>query len=400
MENQFLEPYLSSLYTCIKCRDCMSGREGFRQVCPMTERYGFFSYSGGGMVTLGRGIWEGAVEWSKDVSNVIYNCTMCGGCAENCENTAYLTNEYFNQLSLVQMMRRELVNRGFAPPLARDYFKSILQYGNPFKLPEEERGKWAEGTGIEPYSGQEYLYYVGDIGSYDERGQKCARAVGECLIKLGVSFGILGDKEVSDGNEVNTMGECAEDGLFQFLAEKNIQQYNEMGIKKVVTLSPHGYNAMKNEYPRFGGDFEVVHYTELLSDLTKHNDVGFSEYEKRVTYHDPCYLGRHNNQYDAPRNVLKALQGIDLIEMESSREHAFCCGGGGGNFFTDMLGNHENSPNRIRARQAYERGAEVLAVACPMCAKMLEDGIKAENLEERMQVKDIAEIINASLGVE
>jgi Fe-S oxidoreductase len=363
----------------------------------MTERYGFFSYSGGGMVTLGRGIWEGAVEWSKDVSNVVYNCTMCGGCAENCENIAYLTNEYFNHLSLVQMMRRELVNRGFAPPLARDYFKSILQCGNPFKLPEEERGKWAEGTEIEPYSEQEYLYYVGDIGSYDERGQKCARAVGECLLKLGVSFGILGGKEVSDGNEVNTMGECAEDGLFQFLAEKNVQQFNEIGVKKVVTLSPHGYNAMKNEYPRFGGDFEVIHYTQLMSDLLEHNSVGPAKNEKRITYHDPCYLGRHNNQYDDPRSVLKAVPGIEMIEMECSREHGFCCGGGGGNFFTDMLGNYENSPNRIRARHAYETGAQVLAVACPMCAKMLEDGIKAENLEEKILVKDIGEIVSASL---
>ena len=212
-----------------------------------------------------------------------------------------------------------------------------------------------------------------------------------------MSFGILGNKEMSDGNEVNTMGECAEDGLFQFLAEKNIQEYNEMGVQKVVTLSPHGYNAMKNEYPRFGGEFEVVHYTQVFSDLLRHDRVGFSEYEKRITYHDPCYLGRHNHQYDAPRKVLKAVPGIDMVEMECSREHAFCCGGGGGNFFTDMLGNHENSPNRIRARHANERGAEVLAVACPMCAKMLEDGIKAEKLEERIQVKDIGEIINASL---
>jgi Fe-S oxidoreductase len=295
------------------------------------------------------------------------------------------------------MMRRELVNRGYAPPLARDYFKSILQYGNPFKLPEEERAKWAEGTGIEPYSGQEYLYYVGDIGSYDERGQRCARAVGECLVELGVSFGILGEKEVSDGNEVNTMGECAEDGLFQFLAEKNVQHLNELGVRKVVTLSPHGYNAMKNDYPRFGGDFEVVHYTHLLADLPGQNHAGLSEYEKRVAYHDPCYLGRHNKQYDVPREVLKNVPGIDIIEMECSREHAFCCGGGGGNFFTDMLGNQKNSPNRIRARQAYESGAQVLAVACPMCAKMLEDGIKAENLERSMEVKDIAEIVNASL---
>ena len=165
-------------------------------------------------------------------------------------------------------------------------------------------------------------------------------------------------------------------------------------MKKIVTLSPHSYNAMKNNYL---AKFEVFHYTQLLRDLIKAGKLHVKEFKAKVTYHDSCFLGRYNNEYDAPREILTAIPGIELIEMERNRENAFCCGGGGANFYTDILGGGKDSPSRIRVREAYDTGANILAVACPICMMMLEDAVKTEGLEERLAIKDISEIVNESL---
>lgn len=393
MHDPILKPYMPTLYTCIKCRGCIVGGPEFKDVCPMNERFGFFSYSSGGVVSVARGIWEGAVEWTKDLSDLVYACTMCRACAEYCRNKAYISNEYMNVPVLVGLLRRELVSRGIVPPLVRNYLKSIQTYGNPFSRPETERADWAKNNGIEIYSGQEYLFFVGDVGSFDERGQKSARAVAKCLTKAGISFGILGQEEFSDGNEVKVMGESEEGGLFDYIAQNNIEKFKARGVKKIVTLSPHGYNAFKNEYSDFNGSFEVIHYTQLLAQLAAEKKLSPRKSSLKVTYHDPCFLGRYNGEYEAPRSLLAAIPGMELREMELARNEAFCCGGGGSNFFTDKLGKSKDSPNRIRIRQACDSGAEVIAVACPRCSKMLDDAVKDEGLEGKLKVKDIAEII-------
>lgn len=386
----YLTQIIPSLYTCLKCRGCITSKSECKPVCPMSERFGFFSYSAGGMICLARALYEGVVDYSNEVAEVVYACTTCRACAEQCRNVYYLTNEYFSVPYLVEKMREELVIRGKVPPLVRDYLKSIDLYGNPYSKPGSKRGTWAEGLGIPSYSGQEFLFYVGDVGSFDERGIKTAQAVGTLLVKSGVSIGILSNEEISDGNEVKTMGEY---GLFELLAEKNIQKFMKLGVKKIVTLSPHGYNSIKNEYKKMGGDFEVFHYTQLLSKLIEEGKLTPPKLKAKVTYHDPCYLGRYNHEYEAPRKVLRSIQGLELIEMGQIKEEAFCCGGGGGNFFTSMLGSGVSSPSRVRIRQAYDTGAEVLAVACPVCAKMLDDAVKDEGLDEKLKVRDIAEII-------
>jgi Fe-S oxidoreductase len=386
----FLGQYVQSLYTCAKCRNCMTSNAEYKPVCPMTERFGFFSYSSGGMVSLARSIYEGALDWNNEVADVVYTCTMCGACAKQCGNIYYLTNDYFNVQNLVEKMREELVNRGKVPPIVRDYLKSVELYGNPYNKPGGKRGKWAEGLGIPSYSGQEYLFYVGDVGSFDERGIQIAKNVGNLLLKSGVSMGILGSEEITDGNDLKTLGES---GLFELVSEKNIQKFGNLGVKKIVALSPHGYNILKNEYGKIGGKFEVFHYTQLLAKLIGDGKIILSEQKKKVTYHDSCYLGRHNQEYETPRKVLQSIPGVELVEMSLIKEEAFCCGGGGGNFFTSMLGSGARSPSRIRVRQACDTGAEVLAVACPICAKMLDDAVKDEGLEEKLEVRDIAEII-------
>jgi len=296
---------------------------------------------------------------------------------------------------LVEQLRGELLNRGKVPASVRDYLKSIDLFGNPYQKPAVKRGQWAEGLGISSYSGQEFLFYVGDVGSFDERGIGVARAVTTLLMKSGVSMGVLGSEEISDGNDVKALGE---QGLFELMAERNITLFNKLGVKKIITLSPHGYNSIKNEYRKKRGDFEVFHYTQVLDRLIGNGKLLVPELKAKVTYQDPCYLGRHNSEYESPRRILTSIPGLELVEMTQVKEEAFCCGGGGGNFFTNMLGSGVNSPGRIRVRQAFETGAEVLAVACPLCAKMLDDAVKDEGLDGRLKVRDIAEIVTETLG--
>jgi Fe-S oxidoreductase len=215
------------------------------------------------------------------------------------------------------------------------------------------------------------------------------------LTESGVSFGILGNDEECCGNEVYMLGEM---GLFQSLAEKNVRKFKELGVKKIVTLCPHGYNAMKNNYPRLDGGFEIYHYTELLAELVKSKRLKLRHNSIKVTYQDPCFLGRYNNVYDEPRQVLQSIPGLELREMERHKKDAFCCGGGSGNFVMDLLAGDENSPARVRVREAYATGAEALAVACPACMTMLTDAVKAENLETKLAVKDISQLLKESLS--
>jgi Fe-S oxidoreductase len=325
------------------------------------------------------------IQPSQRFAEILFSCVACANCQEYC---VYPFKD--DLLAVFEETKTALVNGGLAPPAVRDYFKAIHVNGNPYKLPQEQRGRWAEGTGLEEFSGQEYLFYVGCVGSYDEIGMRMARSVGLMLKEAGYSIGYLGSRETCDGNEVKVLGET---GLFSLLAEENIRKFREMGVKKVITLDPHALNVFRKEYPKLGADFQVWHFTEVLGQAVKQGRIVPSPYRVRVTYHDPCYLGRHNRIFKPPRSVLKRIPDLEVVEMRRSKEDSFCCGGGGGNFFTDILGGGEDSPNRVRIREAADTGAELLAVTCPTCAKMLTDALKAEDLQGRMEVVDLAEIL-------
>jgi Fe-S oxidoreductase len=285
--------------------------------------------------------------------------------------------------------RGDMVEKGRIPSRVARFFEAVYGYGNPFRQLRSDRAAWANGT--KKYAaGDEYLLYVGCLGSYDENAQKMARDLVDILNASGVSFGILGEEEECCGNEVHMLGET---GLFQNLAEKNSQKFKELGVRKVITLCPHGYNTMKNMYPASGGNFEVYHYTQIVNDLIKQNKIMPVQVKAKVTYHDPCFLGRYNNIYDEPRHTLQSVPGVELVEMERNRKDAFCCGGGSGNFVTDLLAGSADSPARIRAREAYETGADTLAVACPSCLTMLTDAVKAEDLDDKLALKDISQIL-------
>lgn len=377
--------YEEIIHRCFRCGYCKFTSDYTDFNCPTYRKFRFETYSPGGRMWLIRAWLNNEIENSERFQEIIFSCATCANCVEHCVFT--FSEDLVN---IFMAAREDLVNKGIIPPPVRDYLKNINISGNPYKEPAGERGMWAQGTAVKPYDGQEYLFYVGDVGSYDERGKRIAKAVAGLLAKAQVSFGILGERENSDGNEVKTLGEA---GLFQFLAEQNIKLFKELGVRKIITLDPHALNAFRKFYPPLGGTFEVFHYSQVLLPLIQAQALALHEYRAKVTYHDPCYLGRHNGEYKAPRRILQAVPGLEFVEMDQHGENAFCCGGGGGNFFTDILGGGDDAPNRIRVRHAMETGASIIAVACPQCAKMLEDGLKAEELEQSLEVLDLAEIV-------
>ena len=380
-----LEDYENIIHRCFRCGYCRLP-SGFSQFdCPSYNRFRFETYSLGGMIWLIRAWVRREIEWTESLAKILYSCTACNNCIESCK---FPFNEDKDIVNIILAARQEMVENGLVIPRVARFFRNIEDCSNPYRETRENRNKWAEGTEIHQYAGEEFLYYVGCVGSYDERGQQVAKALGAVLLEAGLSFGVLGAKEECDGNEVNMLGEKR---IFEMLVEKNIKMFEELGVRKIITLSPHSYNAFKNHYPN---NFEVFHYTQILSDLVKEKRLDVRKgLNAKVTYHDPCFLGRHNSEYESPREILNAIPGIELVEMERSRENAFCCGGGSGNFYTDFFGGGEYSPARIRVREAYETGANILAVACPACMTMFTDAVKSEELEEKLIVRDISEVV-------
>ena len=377
------------VHRCFRCGYCKfpAGYQDFN--CPPYRQFGFDTYSSGGRMWLINAWLKGEIKAGERLAHILFSCVACGNCAEQC---VYTFKEYLPEIFIAA--KSEMVAAGLVPPGVRDYFKAVSVNGNPFKAPREERGRWAEEAGVPVFAGHDELFYTGCVGSYDEAGRKMAHSVGSLLMETGSSIGVLGPEEVCDGNDARAMGET---WLFEELAKENIRLFNEREVKRVVTLDPHAYNTFKRDYPSLGATFRVSHYTEKLARLVREGRLKPGDYKVRATYHDPCYLGRYNQVYDAPRSVLKAIPGLELVEMERHRENSLCCGGGGGNFFTDILGVGEDSPGRVRVREALDTGAEILAVACPLCAKMLTDALKAEQADDRMEVMDVAEIVRRAL---
>lgn len=375
------------LHRCFRCGWCKFPMDFSNINCPSYLKYSFETYSPGGRLWLIRGLLNKEIEATNRFKEIVYSCATCKSCTVSCaipEIKNYIVD-------MVIDARQDLVATGKLPSSIKNYFTEIYNNGNPFKKLQSERGKWADGLGVLDYKDQDYLFYVGNAGSFDEIAIKMTRAVASILIDVGVSFGILGIDETSDGNDVRTMGE---QDLFVYLAEKNIHIFKERGVKKIITLSPHSFNVFQNDYPQFGIKFEVYHYTDVLIKYLPKLNLGVTNL--KVTYHDPCYLGRWNNKYFFPRQILQSVPGITMLEMPRNQGSALCCGGGGGNYYSDVLGSGQMSPARVRIREAFATGADVIAVSCPICLKMLDDALKDEGLDDRIRVMDIAQILNES----
>jgi len=379
------------IYHCLKCGACRIAYPEYMPICPSGERFGFDSYYAIGRVEIARALLEGRLDPDEKLARRVFTCTSCGACDEQCRPA--VGNR---PLQVIEELKADLVEKGYLPASLKNFLKSVHLYGNPYQKPREARGEWALGSGLEEYAGQEYLLYIGSEGCFDPRAQKIALALVAILQKSGISFGFLGSRESCDGNEVGRIGEK---GLFELLAAENIKTFKDLGVSKIITLSPHSYHTFKNDYPQLGGEFEVIHYTGLVNQLIKEGRLKPQKAVKaRVTYHDPCFLGRYNGDYQPAREILEAVPGVELLEMERIKRNSFCCSGGGANYFADLLGGGgEDNPARIRVREASETGAQILAVACPGCAVMLNDAPGAEGLEDRIIVRDLAEILLEAL---
>jgi Fe-S oxidoreductase len=280
---------------------------------------------------------------------------------------------------------------------------SLTGEGNPLNEKREDRAKWAEGLSVKAFNEEtEILYFPGCYLSYDPRLKKVAVATAGILKKAGVNFGILGSKENCCGESIRKTGD---EELFKRLAKENIKTFIDNGVKRVLVSSPHCYHTFKNEYPEFMVNFEVVHIAQYLAELIDAGRLELGkEYAKKVTYHDPCYLGRHNGIYDPPREALKAVPGLELCEMPEARENSLCCGGGGGRIWMETPKGERFSD--IRLEQATGVGAEVLVTACPYCITHFEEsrlmlaegeGNPAGN-GNKLEIKDLTEIIQEALS--
>ncbi|HOD27721.1 MAG TPA: (Fe-S)-binding protein [Syntrophales bacterium] len=374
------------LHRCFRCGWCKMPLNYTDFNCPSYLQYRFESFTAGGRMWLIRAWQQGEIPAGERLAQILFTCVTC----KNCVQTCAMAGIREQLVDIFMAAKGELAERGLVPPPVRDYLKAMQTHGNPYKRPDAERARWAEGLDLPRYSGQAYLFYVGDEGAFDELGIGMARSVARLLGEAGVDFGILAEAETSDGNDVRAAGE---ETLARALAEKLTGKLNDLGVKKVVTLSPHAFNIMKTDYPAWGGAFVVKHWTQVISRRLR--ALAPAGTALKVAFHDPCYLGRWQGEYEAPRALLKAVPGLALLEMPRNRQNALCCGGGGGNFFTDILGHGGDQAARVRVREAVETGADVLAAACPLCLKMLDDAVKAEGLDDRLAVRDLATLLLA-----
>jgi len=317
--------------------------------------------------------------------DALWSCTTCRSCEEQCP-------VFVEHVGKIVDMRRNLVlmESRFPSELTR-VFKNMEVNGNPWGVGWADRADWAEGLEVPVLSDvgeAEYLYWVGCAGSLDDRNKKVSAAMVEILRRAGVDFAILGTEEKCCGDAARRSGN---EYLFQMLAEENVNTLKEHGVKKIITACPHCFNTLKNEYPQFGGSFEVIHHTTFIADLIADGRLRPTKpLAQRVAYHDSCYLGRYNDIYEAPREVVRRAGG-SLVEMDRSRYKSFCCGAGGGRMWMEeTLG---QKINELRTAEALAKEPEVICTACPFCLTMFDDGVKAHEAAERVRTLDLAEIV-------
>ncbi len=369
------------LLGCIQCGKCTGG-------CPVARKT---------VLNIRSLIYQMLVEPELDVAAhpELWDCTCCFTCVERCPKDV-------RPAELIIGLRGQLVESGRIPETIGAALMGTFRQGNPTGMAREDRAAWVDGTEVKAaQEGCELLYFVCCTASYDPRVQPVARALVRAFQAADLDFGTLGTEESCCGNEVRRMGEI---GLFEMLVEENSELIRSVGASRLVTTSPHCFNTFKNEYSLDG--MEILHYTQLIAELIEQGRLKFShppnlpgreaEGKVTVTYHDPCFLGKQNHIFDEPRAILKAIPGVKLVEMDRNRERSLCCEGGGGRMWAEGT-NLEERLAFQRVHEAAETGAEVLAVACPFCLLTLEDAVKVQGLESRLQVMDIMELVDLAL---
>lgn len=320
----------------------------------------------------------------------LWACTTCNACVYECP----VTIEHVD--SIIDMRRNLVLMEAQFPQELNTIFKNLETNFTPWAFNHQDRAAWAEGMDIKTMADDskgEVLFWVGCAGSYDDRYKKVTKAFAELMQKAGVDFRILGTEEKCNGDTARRLGN---EYLAQMMMQENIETLNNYGVTKIVTGCPHCYNSLKNEYPQFGGNFEVVHHSEMIEDLVTSGKIELKDEEvkSKVTFHDSCYLGRYNDIYDSPRSPLTKIKGMDLVEMERNKDKGFCCGAGGGRMFMEETEGQRINENRTE--EALKTNADTIASACPFCMTMMTDGVKSFDKQEEVEVKDIAEIVLAN----
>jgi len=426
----FTQKQMLDLYSCVECGRCTN-------MCPATGTgkmlspmdlivklrdhltftgavvtkqkpwvpYQFFANTKGNQLAMAAGAEGAVIEDIYSPSLIgdviteeeIWACTTC----RNCEDQCPVMNEHVDKI--IDLRRYLTMTEGKVNSDAQRAMTNIERQGNPWGLNRKEKENWRD---LDPTiniptvkelkkSGEEmeYLFWVGSMGAFDNRSQKIALAFCRLLNEAGVKFAILGNKEKNSGDTPRRLGN---EFLFQELATANIDEFEKNDVKKIVTIDPHAYNIFKNEYQDFGWKGEVYHHTELLNELIEENRLVLNhEVDETIVFHDSCYLGRYNDVYDAPREILRGIPGVKLVEMERNRETAMCCGAGGG-----LMWMEEHVGNRInvaRTEQALATNASVISSGCPYCLTMLEDGTKAKEVEDTISTFDVAELLERSV---
>ncbi|MDI6768954.1 MAG: heterodisulfide reductase-related iron-sulfur binding cluster [Anaerolineales bacterium] len=390
---EFTSQQLLSFDACLRCGRC-------EEACPAT--FSGMKYSPKEVVQLMRkamvtGLYTGEAKPEAEIFGSVMNeeypwqCTTCGACIVKCPAFINPVDE------IVDLRRYQLLTSGKMPKSVGDTMRNLERQGNPWGMPPENRMTWAEGLNVKelaPGETTDVLFFTGCAAAFDERNKKVTRAFAKLMQKAGVDFAVLGFDEICCGETARRMGH---EYIFQEFAKQNIETLGKVKFNRVVTACPHCFNTLKNEYPQMGGDYEVLHYSELLAELNLPNPTANGNgVHGKLTFHDSCYLGRYNDIYKQPRELLDKA-GVERVEMKRRGEDSFCCGGGGGGMWVETDAN--TRINHRRLQDALDAKADVVATACPYCMLMFDDAIRSKGIGEQVKVLDIAEVLAAQMEI-
>ena len=373
------------LALCIKCSICHSAcpaaiDERFLGPSALTANYRFITDSRD----------EGCDERLEPMADNVWLCTQCNSCTMFCPKLLKCADTIVDDHCLV-------VESGTIPRTVRDVLESVYKYSNPMGTHQSKRMEWAKDLNVKTYptvTKADILYFVCCSNAYDIRNQEIAKHMASIFDKLGVNYSTLGTEEWCCGDHILRLGEK---GLFEMLAEHNVNMFKKFDVEKIVTLSPHCYNTFKNDKPYSDAELNVQHYTQFLAEAINKDKLKLSNaINKKVAYHDPCFLGKRNEVFDAPRQILQSINGLKLVEMKRTKQSSFCCGGGAGRVWTEEAP-PEKRPCIDRVKEALELGVDIIAVACPYCITTLEDAAKVLDAESKIAVRDILELLKDAL---